>query len=245
MQYTCLPNWVLPKDNDPFDYPLRNIDDIEFEHFVDPPNFPIMLYMNGNDLPNTPATVYNIPNEVELMVKLTDLPLTGLQKQRLVFLLGNRYQNDNKIRIKGKMFDNYEDNLDKAIDILKQLYFEAKRAPLFKENLSSHQYSKLKRKYLGKNKEIRQENETKILELTAQKETNYKKFQNSNEDNDIKWFDHYEDTIEDEEVTFIADAEKKDVEGQNLNNADNNQAAKDTNKFLKRKERIQQWPKNL
>jgi len=48
----------------------------------------------------------------------------------LIFLLGPRYKNDNIMKI---VIDQYEDpiqNVNKGLEIVKELYFEALRAPM-------------------------------------------------------------------------------------------------------------------
>ena len=58
--------------------------------------------------------------------------LSPTQKQRLIFLLGSRYRKGNpNVKITVKQFDNFEQNYYKALDIIKQLFWEAKRAPGF------------------------------------------------------------------------------------------------------------------
>ena len=43
MRYPIIPEWLIKKEKDPFNYPLRPIEDIAFDMEIHPPCFPITL----------------------------------------------------------------------------------------------------------------------------------------------------------------------------------------------------------
>ncbi len=93
---------------------------------------------------------------------MDDMNLSLLQKKRLIFLLGPRYKNSNIFKIVFRNFNTYEKNLLKAFDLLKMLYIEAKRAPIFHPiRATLQERKKYYRKHFGKTKE---EREIKIKE---------------------------------------------------------------------------------
>jgi len=97
--------------------------------------------------------------------------LSTLQKNRLIYLLGPRFKkNCNQFKIVYRHLDTLEKNLIKAFDILKMLYIECKRAPIFHPVKTSPKTRKIYfRKYLGKNKEER-ENNLRIIKEKNKKE---------------------------------------------------------------------------
>ncbi len=95
---------------------------------------------------------------------LDKMDLTPLQKRRLIFILGDRYLVRLKIRYRGhpriqikvNQFDKYEHNYIKALEIIRQLYWEAKRAPPFiAERMPLRERRRILSKVLGRTREER------------------------------------------------------------------------------------------
>ena len=87
---------------------------------------------------------------------MNDMNLSRLQKQRLIFLLGPRYKNSSKFKIVFRKYETVEKNLLKALEILKLLYIEAKRAPiLHPTKCSPKERANYFKKYLGRTLEER------------------------------------------------------------------------------------------
>lgn len=61
---------------------------------------------------------------------MNEMNLSPKQKERLIFLLGPRYKNDNIMKIVVDMHEDYTQNLEKGIEMVKELYLEALRAPM-------------------------------------------------------------------------------------------------------------------
>jgi hypothetical protein len=57
------------------------------------------------------------------------MKLTKLQKARLIQLLGVRYKNSDIFNIQADMLPTWEENLAKAVEISREIYWEALRAP--------------------------------------------------------------------------------------------------------------------
>jgi hypothetical protein len=64
---------------------------------------------------------------------MDDMKLSTLQKVRFIYLLGNRFQGSPKLKITCRKYDNFEENMAMCIDQLKQVYWEALRAPAHDE----------------------------------------------------------------------------------------------------------------
>jgi hypothetical protein len=105
----------------------------------------------------------------KIRVNLTEMGLAPLQRQRLIFLLGNRYQGSDKIKIVCKQYNTYHENFVRANEILRELYWEAKRAPDTNTTALVNPYRRefLKKKFLGRTLEERIAN-AKALETLDQ-----------------------------------------------------------------------------
>ena len=44
MKYPIIPEWLIKKEKDLFNYPLRSAQEIAFDMEIHPPNFPITLH---------------------------------------------------------------------------------------------------------------------------------------------------------------------------------------------------------
>lgn len=160
--YPCVPVWEKKRFIDPFDYPLRSKKEILLEQELNPPDFPMKLIINrqlGSELTYKPMQEDSRGKEAKIIINMEHMNLSSLQKKRLIFLLGPRYKNSNVFKIVFRDYDTYQKNLLKAFDLLKLLYIEAKRAPIFHPVRATLQERKrYLRKYFGKTKEEREKN---------------------------------------------------------------------------------------
>lgn len=88
--------------------------------------------------------------------------LAPLQRERLIFLLGPRYNPKYPwlFKVVAKQYPDFSDNMDRAYEILKELYWEALRAPEDMVNWRRNPYLKEKsiKRIFGKTAEERREN---------------------------------------------------------------------------------------
>ena len=84
---------------------------------------------------------------------MSELKLCPLQRQRFIFLLGPRYKGSDKVKLVCRQYNTYHENYLKVMEILRQIYWEAKRAPSTNTTLLTNPYRRdiLKRK-LGRTK---------------------------------------------------------------------------------------------
>lgn len=83
--------------------------------------------------------------------------LAPLQRQRLIFLLGNRYTGSDKIKIVCRQYNTFHENFIRAHEILRELYWESKRAPSINTTALKNPYRRefFKKKFLGRTREER------------------------------------------------------------------------------------------
>lgn len=159
-----MPLWEKKRFIDPFDYPLRSKKEILLEQELNPPNFQMKIVVNrylGTELTYKPMQDSSKGKEAKIIINMEDMNLSSLQKKRLIFLLGPRYKNSDIFKIVFRNFETYEKNLIKAFDILKMLFIEAKRAPIFHPIRATLQERKrFYRKHFGKTKEEREKKMT-------------------------------------------------------------------------------------
>jgi hypothetical protein len=158
------------------------------EQEISPPNFPIQLQTNiyyGADLTYDSVQKGDKRNrEGKFVVDINDMNLSRLQRQRLIFLLGPRYKNSSKFKIVYRKYETFEKNLEKAFEILKLLYIEAKRAPiLHPTKCSPKERANYFKKYLGKTKEEREIKKKKLDELYDNDLNNYNLLKKNKEEN--------------------------------------------------------------
>lgn len=123
--YGIVPPWAQPIARDPFDYKLRTIEEVREEFRTRPPKMVAQVTLvDYTDAPNHPMSAV-----VKVELNMEDWNLTRLQRERLIFLLGPRYVNSPYFRVIVKHFSNKEQNIEKAFDIINELYLETKRAP--------------------------------------------------------------------------------------------------------------------
>ena len=127
-QYEALPSWLMMKPRDSFDYPLRSLQSVREYQKLNPPDFTVVLEVGAVVNEHEDFRIRN--RGVKLLVNIKEMRLTPKMEERLIFLLGPRYdQIHKKFKIKVTYFSDYEDNVKKAVEILRELYFEALRAP--------------------------------------------------------------------------------------------------------------------
>lgn len=158
MEYPCIPTWMKPRQKDPFDYPLRSLEEMTFEQYVDPPLFKTKIIVNNYTAVTQMKTMHvhksdKRNKEIRFLMRIEDMKLTPLQRKRLIFLLGPRYKNDGKVKIVMRSYDSFEENFYKACEIFQQLYWEAKRAPLrIWGKMTTLQRKRFHMKMIGKSK---------------------------------------------------------------------------------------------
>jgi hypothetical protein len=157
MKYPCIPMWMKQREFQDFDYPLLSRKEMLLEQHIKPPNFNAKIittdYAHLYKFKSFPQnTVDKRATDVKLELNMSEMGLGPLQKKRLIFLLGPRYQNSDIFKIVVRQFHNQEYNMTRAIELLRQLFWEAKRAPPFIwERMKNRQRVRLKRTLLGKN----------------------------------------------------------------------------------------------
>ncbi len=155
MTYPCVPVWMKEREKDQFDYPLRSAKEIAFEQHMNPPLFTANIVYNDYRAISEMTTLHvhkadNRNNEIKLEMRIEDMFLTPLQKKRLIFLLGPRWRGDGKVKIVMRKYTNMKDNLNKAFETFRQLYWEAKRAPMYIwARMNNTQRRKAARKVFG------------------------------------------------------------------------------------------------
>ena len=127
-KYEALPDWMTYKPRDPFDYPLRSKESVRQYQAENPPDFNINVEWGFT---SSEHHEYKIRDRlVWVTVKIDEMRLTPKMQDRLIFLLGDRWHPvKREVRIKVGYYTEMIDNYKKAMEILKELYFEALRAP--------------------------------------------------------------------------------------------------------------------
>lgn len=172
----CLPYWMKTKKDDPFDYKLRSKEEVYYQLYLNPPIFNISVFRESSvyDKGYKPEFDNNRYNKVKLYVKMTDLKLFPLQAQRLKFLLGRRLKpNSGFMKIVVDNADEVDKNIAIGIDTIKQLYFEALRAPLFIEDYMTEEEIKQRNDAYGN---TREESEKNLKIFTDKTSSEYKSF---------------------------------------------------------------------
>jgi len=114
---------------DPFEYKLRSKEELRKEQEKHPPDFSFQIIIT--DYVKVARTPYKDKSrKIIIEMDMKKMMLTKLQKARLIQLLGTRYKRgSDKFRIQCDAFGTWEDNLAKTVEMAKELYWEAKRAP--------------------------------------------------------------------------------------------------------------------
>ncbi len=155
---------------DPFDYKLRDPAEVAATHKYFPPNFIIdatyKRYTAGDmrvhvDYDDPLPNIDNREAVVKLRFDLKELYLAPLQRERFIFLMGPRMSPaKNKVKIVVKQYNTYSENFIRANEIIREIYWEALRAPETDVISERNPYRKefLKKKRFGKYKEERKVN---------------------------------------------------------------------------------------
>lgn len=93
----------------------------------------------------------------KIWVQLNEMGLAPLQRQRFIFLLGNRYTGSGKVKIVCRQYNTFHENFMRAHEILRELYWEAKRAPSINTTAIKNPYRRefFKKKFFGRTREER------------------------------------------------------------------------------------------
>ena len=162
MSYTCVPEWQQPAAQDPFDYKLRPKTEIldEFKYWgADNSDFPIQVeykkYTAGDS--RAEDNLDNRERVAKIRVHLRDMNLAPLQRQRFVYLLGNRYTGSDKVKLVCRQYNTYHENYVRVMETLREIYWEAKRAPGDNTTAAKNPYRRefLKKKFFGRTREER------------------------------------------------------------------------------------------
>ena len=96
--------------------------------------------------------------------------LAPLQRQRFIFLLGNRYTGSGKIKIVCRQYNTFHENFIRAHEILRELYWESKRAPSINTTALKNPYRRefFKKKFFGRTFEERAAFMKSFEEMDAQ-----------------------------------------------------------------------------
>lgn len=89
----------------------------------------------------------------------------------MIFLLGNRFTGSDKIKIVCKQYNTFHENYVRAHEILREIYWESKRAPETNTTAIKNPYRRefFKKKFLGRTREERLANEENIKQLDVQR----------------------------------------------------------------------------
>jgi Mitochondrial ribosomal subunit protein len=159
ISYTCVPEWMKPAERDPFDYKLRSKEEVAEEFKYYPPNFAINLIYKKYCAGDSRADEDNLDNReriAKISVYLPELKLAPLQRERFLYLLGPRYTGSDNIKIVCRQYNTYHENFQKAMEILREIYWEAKRAPSTNTTAARNPYRREQfKKRLGRTREER------------------------------------------------------------------------------------------
>ena len=101
MSYNCVPEWQKPAVQDLFDYKLRNKEEVkeEFKYYYK--GFDIQGYYKKYTAGDSRAedNLDNRERVAKIWVHLNQMDLAPLQRQRFIFLLGNRFTGSDKVKI--------------------------------------------------------------------------------------------------------------------------------------------------
>lgn len=125
-----LPTWSEKMYRDPFEYPLRSLEEVKKEL----ENFPIdksarIELVHFKDSQNREGDLDLRQTVVKFYINMNGWNLTPKQKERLIFLLGPRYHGKPIFKIVSRQYPERDQNMQKCLDIAYELLMEAKRAP--------------------------------------------------------------------------------------------------------------------
>lgn len=100
---------------------------------------------------------------------MNEMGLAPLQRQRFVYLLGNRYTGSDKVKLVCRQYNTYHENYVRVMETLREIYWEAKRAPGMNTTAIKNPYRRefLKKKFFGNTREERLANLKALDERVA------------------------------------------------------------------------------
>jgi Mitochondrial ribosomal subunit protein len=160
---------MKPAPKDPFDYKLRSKEEIieEFKYYEEP--FTIQAEYKKYTAGDTRMedNLDTRDRVAKVTVNLTEMGLAPLQRQRFIFLLGNRFNGSDKVKIVCKQYNTWHENFVRANEILRELYWEAKRAPDTNTTALTNPYRRefFKKKFEGRTREERLATQQELLRM--------------------------------------------------------------------------------
>jgi hypothetical protein len=162
--YPCVPEYQKVTPRDPFDYPLRSKAEVVKEFEMNNPTIYMHAQYNdyaGGDLrpESNPANMDNRHRVSKLYFDIRNFRLAPLQRNRFQYLLGPRWnpQKPHHLKIVSSRFPTFEENYVNGLRTLREIYWEAKRAPDTNHTFKVNPYrrDKLIKKFFGKTAEER------------------------------------------------------------------------------------------
>jgi len=126
-KYQALPPWLQVKQRDPFEYKLRSFDEIVKEQEERPPEFPIEVIYSK--YPKAEFEHADKSRKAKIGLNMLQMDLTKTQKERLIQLIGPRYKGSDKFYLISESYPTFEENIQKVLEMAREIYWEAKRAP--------------------------------------------------------------------------------------------------------------------
>ena len=175
--YPWVPTFMKTVRPDPFDYSLQTKEEVR-NQLIEEPLFEMKVGKTTNNYSGIPL---DYPQDGKMLAEaqataefnIHKLPMSTLQKERLIFLLGRRYKPKTGVfSVKWKQYATYEQNYRRLMEIIRELFLEALRAPRIDiaSIRSPYRYDRVKRA-LGRTKE---EREKKLAEREKHKEDAHK-----------------------------------------------------------------------
>ena len=132
-KYPCVPDFMSTSKRDPFDYTLQTKEEVRKQLLLNC-NFPIevgkIMDKNfGKPVESDKHGQDMIGEQVKIRFDMNEWPLSSLQKERLIFLLGPRYRDRPHVRFTVKQYDTFEKNVQRAHEVIKEMVLESLRAP--------------------------------------------------------------------------------------------------------------------
>jgi hypothetical protein len=139
---------------------LRSKEEVreEFKYFYDSFNIQALYkkYTAGDS--RAEDNLDNRDRVAKIWVHMTEMNFAPLQRERFIFLLGNRYTGSDKIKIVCRQYNTFHENYIRAHEILREIFWEAKRAPSTNITAIKNPYRRefFKKKFLGRTLEERE-----------------------------------------------------------------------------------------